>query len=407
VPLSALDPVMPGTELAVDGGRFDAPLPEPIACVADPACDGAVRVEVGDGFACAVRRTSGRVSCWGDAASSGQLGDGTSTPSAGPVDATGIADVRDLAVGDAFACAVGESDLWCWGDGTRGQIGDGQGSSAAAPVVLSFSASRIFAAARTACAGSGETLCWGGPVARVPLTLADDCGGEPCAKRPSQQAELDAIDWISDEGHACVVRLGALACSGENTLGEVGDGTREPRTSPAAIEGLGVVWSVATTARSTCAIDADVPAGSEDAVSVVRCWGAADLGQNGGPMPSERCGDVPCSASPARVDAIDGALELAATGDTFCARTGSGSVYCWGSDATGALGDGVGAPDACTDASGGAVRCARRPTRVRGLDAIDLDARAGTFCAARRDGGVSCWGATHGSRPQAIPGLPH
>jgi hypothetical protein len=103
------------------------------------------------------------------------------------------------------------------------------------------------------------------------------------------------------------------------------------------------------------------------------------------------------------VAGVDGALEVAGTGDTFCARAQDGSVRCWGSDHDGGLGDGVGAPDRCTASDGSTIGCALAPHAIRALDAIDLSARAGTFCAARRDGSVACWGRGYGELPMPVP----
>lgn len=63
-----------------------------------------------------------------------------------------------------------------------------------------------------------------------------------------------------------------------------------------------------------------------------------------------------------------------------CARLADGSVWCWGSNALGTLGDGT-----LTDSP--------VPVRVRGLDdAVSLSVRGGHACVRRASGVVSCWG---------------
>lgn len=406
VPIASLEGVTPGSELAVDAGppiTVDGGAPR--VCADDPSCDGARHVEVGDGFACAVRRTSGRIACWGTEAALGQLGDGTSTPSRVPVGAVGIADATELALSDRTACAMSETQLWCWGDNALGQLGAGDGASATTPTAVSLVLTRLYAGASTICASGGPTQCWGGGIAGASLVLADDCAGTPCARRPTEQTSLELLDAIADEGHSCVVRGAALACAGANTFGEVGDGTRDARESLTMVPGLATVWSVATTMTATCAISATVPPDASDAISTTFCWGAGSVGQLGGTGP-DRCGDAPCALSPLALSGVEQPIEVAGTRDTFCARLASGAVLCWGSDEDGRLGDGVGAPDKCTTPDGSQIRCALAPTPVRALDAIDLDGRGGAFCAARRDGGVSCWGRGYGELAIDVGSLP-
>src|SRR5215475_9482388 len=66
---------------------------------------------------------------------------------------------------------------------------------------------------------------------------------EPDAAVPF--AKLTSIDVA--QGHACAVRDdGTLWCWGENTDGEVGDGTQVPRAAPTQI-GTAAIWRQVTT----------------------------------------------------------------------------------------------------------------------------------------------------------------
>lgn len=72
------------------------------------------------------------------------------------------------------------------------------------------------------------------------------------------------------------------------------------------------------------------------------------------------------------------------TGDSHsCARAAHGTVYCWGRNLRGQLGDGT--------------RIDRgSPTRVSGIaNAVSLSAGVDRTCVARADGTVWCWGSTH------------
>ncbi|HTR49840.1 MAG TPA: hypothetical protein VMJ10_03975 [Kofleriaceae bacterium] len=83
-------------------------------------------IGTGDGTTCA-RKTDGTVWCWGTN-NVGQLGIGSLTPaaSASPVQVPLPAPASALAVGNDHACAVLPGDeIRCWGDNTRGQLGNG------------------------------------------------------------------------------------------------------------------------------------------------------------------------------------------------------------------------------------------------------------------------------------------
>jgi alpha-tubulin suppressor-like RCC1 family protein len=66
--------------------------------------------------------------CWGDN-SSGQLGDGTQTLESAPVAVTVLGQAwASVSAGSAHTCALAaDSTLWCWGDNSDGQLGTGSG----------------------------------------------------------------------------------------------------------------------------------------------------------------------------------------------------------------------------------------------------------------------------------------
>jgi hypothetical protein len=117
--------------------------------------DDATRIEVGTGFACALR-ASGAVYCWGRN-DSGQLGDGTTmSPRLRPVAVAGVTDAIDLSVEGTRSCLVrADGRVACWGSG------------AASPTEVSgvAGASAVDAAGRCAVVDGG-VVCWssGSPI---------------------------------------------------------------------------------------------------------------------------------------------------------------------------------------------------------------------------------------------------
>jgi len=108
-------------------------------------------IAAGEAHSCA-STTDGRVRCWGRG-EDGQLGQGALESSATPVDVLRASDRAPLtgaisvsagiddyqAHGGRHSCARLRDEIWCWGTGDFGVLGDGQaqGRSLAAPVDLS------------------------------------------------------------------------------------------------------------------------------------------------------------------------------------------------------------------------------------------------------------------------------
>ncbi|HXK19321.1 MAG TPA: hypothetical protein VNG33_16020 [Polyangiaceae bacterium] len=85
------------------------------------------RLCAGGWHSCAAT-VDGRVFCWGDNRD-GELGDGTTTDRATPVQTRGLDHVVEVACGTSFSCALLQSDeVKCWG-----LVEDGSGNSPTEP----------------------------------------------------------------------------------------------------------------------------------------------------------------------------------------------------------------------------------------------------------------------------------
>jgi alpha-tubulin suppressor-like RCC1 family protein len=90
----------------------------------------------GDAFC--VRKDDGTLWCWGFN-NFGQVGDGTTTPRAQPVQVSGLADVAEVAVADLHVCARKKNGtVWCWGYNARGELGDGTATNRLTPVQVNI-----------------------------------------------------------------------------------------------------------------------------------------------------------------------------------------------------------------------------------------------------------------------------
>jgi hypothetical protein len=118
-----------------DGGSTSTPTPTQVVT-------GATLLATGGGpgdydASCAI--VSGHTQCWGDG-SYGRLGQGTATPSNVPVDVVGLpAPSVELAIGYDHTCALLTTDeIYCWGRGDLGQLGDGLMMSSMSPVKVAL-----------------------------------------------------------------------------------------------------------------------------------------------------------------------------------------------------------------------------------------------------------------------------
>jgi alpha-tubulin suppressor-like RCC1 family protein len=254
-----------------DGTNTKSSSPVTVLNVSD-----AVSVAAGTSFSCALLR-SGTVSCWG-ANYSGQLGDGTKNdrPTAAPVQ--GLSNAVSIALAETHACAiVSGGTVSCWGENAVGQLGNGSLAESLSPApiaslsdIVQIAAASLFTCARQR---SGQVYCWG---SNSLGQLGNGSPNDSPNPSPLLTAVNDAI-WIwTGYEHACAVRKsGAVACWGRAADGQVGSGATAPDASianPTTVIGVSGALAVSTGGDHSCAT---TRAGE------VYCWGSNTLGEVG------------------------------------------------------------------------------------------------------------------------------
>ncbi|MCX8686567.1 InlB B-repeat-containing protein [Bifidobacterium sp. B4142] len=252
------------------------------------------------GFHSAAIGSDGQLYTWGNN-SSGQLGDGTTTSRSTPVKVGKPAGAPDgftwkqVSLGDQHSAAIGsDGQLYTWGWNQYGQLGDGTTTSRSTPVKV----------------------------------------GKP-------QGAPDGFAWkqasLGDQHSAAIGSDGNLYTWGYNFNGQLGDGTTTSRSTPVQIgkpQGApdGFTWTQVSLGNShSSAFGSD---------GQLYTWGWNQYGQLGdGTQVDKR--------TPTQVGKPQGAPDgftwkQASLGRWYSAAIGSDdSLYTWGSNGDGQLGDGT------------------------------------------------------------------
>ena len=156
-----------------------------------------------------------------------------------------------------------------------GQIGDSGGDGSNSPVLVSLppgmSASRVATGYGHTCATvNAGVYCWG---ANYNGQIGDGTDAPTInTPVPAVEAGSGATDVSLGESHSCALVAGAVKCWGENSYGQVGNGTKESTRSAVPVSLLSAnVTGVSAGGFFTCAVVA----------GGVKCWGNGEVGQLG------------------------------------------------------------------------------------------------------------------------------
>lgn len=321
-------------------------------------------IAVGELHACALKN-SGEVWCWGYNGS-GSLGDGTTNPSAIPVQVNGlIAPVQSISAGREHTCVVTTTGAaYCWGRNNTGQLGDNSVIDRLAPVPvtgLGSGVQAIAAGGRHGCAlVAGAVSCWG---RNADGQLGDNSSTQRLTPVPvpTLASGVDAIALGHD--HSCALVAGAVWCWGNNLDGQVGDGSNSDRDTPQTVSGLTGVQAIAAGSNGSCAI------GSGGTLS---CWGYNGSGSLGDGTGTSR-------NTPVAVTGLSTGVTQASLGDEHSCAIRGGDVSCWGDNSFGQLGDGV-------------QPYRPLPATIGGITGASALAGGGRHSCLLNGGALLCWG---------------
>lgn len=256
------------------------------------------RIAAGDDFTCALNNS--RVYCWGNN-TYGQLGNSGPTQAHAPMEVPGIDSAVEIAAGSRHVCVILDSPapMKCWGFNGFGQLGNGTFTDSAAPVdvlrdgegnVMQGFQSVVAGAHHTCATADSRLYCWGsdthGQLGNG--SAATDPQVFPSFAIGSDQAVVRAAAAYGDTTCAAVIENGSpfpkLYCWGDNAYGQANPNSSNPmEPSPVVVLSDMTVHSISVGAMHACVSGQGNIAGTME----ITCWGSNRFGQAGATAPQD------------------------------------------------------------------------------------------------------------------------
>jgi alpha-tubulin suppressor-like RCC1 family protein len=314
--------------------------------------------------------------------------------------------VTDLAAGASATCGLRvDGTVWCWGSNYLGRLGNNSLDDSPVPVQvvdeggfgLLTGVTDLDFGSGHGCAvkADGTVWCWGD----------NGWGALGDGSNQNRSSPVQVTRWLGAllEGvvaastgthHACALRGdGSVWCWGLNSRGQLGRNTQHGSLNTADFYAGQVLGQDAVGYLTDVT---QVEAGEAHACAVrsdgsLWCWGGNVYGELGDGTTTDRLTPVPV-LDPTGQAPLGDVVQVSAASSPHtyerhtCALTGAGAVYCWGINESGQLGDGT--------------QTERHlPVRVRNAagtgfldDVVEISAGQTSTCAVNGSGTVLCWG---------------
>ena len=275
---------------------------------------------------------NGELFAWGSN-SSGQIGDNSTVNRNAPVKIGTATNWRTVSAGSDYTVAINSNgELFAWGGNSAGQLGDGTIAAKSVPTKIGAATNW-----RTVSAGYSHTVAvttggnlftWGSNnFGEIGNGLS---GSSASVRNPTQIGT--ASNWkTASAGYGfttAVTTDGWLYTWGHNNYCQLGQGDTNNRNVPTRV-GTAANWSAVSAGRWHAAA---VTAGGW-----LYTWGYNNWGQIGDGTSSTTVG----KSVPTRIGTASDWAEAAPGGYHTMALTKNGTMWAWGNNANGRLGDGT------------------------------------------------------------------
>ncbi len=298
----------------------------------------------------------------------------TSSNSAGSVDAVLTLSVYNMdglpatnygIYHDSQHCVVQSGGLTCWGDGKNPYVFNNLNPNQV--FAINSGVQAVSMGENYTCALVNDGVqCWGYNASRLGRGVGNtDASVRTPGPVVGLSTEVQSI--VTGKWHACAIVNDGVKCWGNNTYGQLGDGTKNESWVPVQVEGLtSGVQSIAIADEYTCAV---VNGG-------VKCWGrdTYKLLENIGAPPKEYL-------VPTALTALSSGVRSIATGFNHACAIVNEGVKCWGGNYYGQLGNGTTSTFLTTT-----------PVLVAGTSGVQSVSLGRYATCAVINGAAKCWG---------------
>jgi len=328
-------------------------------------------IESGNQYSCGIT-SNGTLHCWGKN-DNGQLGDGTKLKKEYPVSVSGnYANWISVSTRNSHTCGVKtDGTLYCWGYNNHGQLGDNTKTDRNYPEKITFTVSNgIYmesSGSNHSCEvkTNGTLYCWG------------DNGNGQLGNNSTNNSKIpvqefsQSTNWVSvsaGDSHTCGIKKdGTLWCWGDNTFGKIGDHTSTEKHVPTQEFTASTNWeSVSASKNHTCGVKTD---------GTLWCWGCnynGEIGDN----------TVVIRYTPTQEFSQSTNWASVSAGNSHtCGIKKDGTLWCWGDNYYGQLGDNT------TIDRKSPVLEYNQSTNWKSVSAGDYHT-----CGVKTDGTLYCWG---------------
>jgi alpha-tubulin suppressor-like RCC1 family protein len=207
-------------------------------------------------------------------------------------------------------------------------------ANAAIPSLVRLSLGEV----HTCALALGRVYCFGtnlgGELGRPGGELAE-LNAQLVVTDPEALTPLVSVSAIASGGggHTCALRQGQVHCWGRNDAGQLGadPAVVTARAYAAAVPGLATAKALGAADRVTCVARVD---------GTASCWGKNDAGQLGDGTTTDAFVPVQVKG-PGGVGVLTGVVDIAPGVRHVCALRDDATVWCWGNNDRGQLGDGT------------------------------------------------------------------